>query len=209
MVPGSAEEWDKSAIAPNSILNYEGKYHMWYMGSIYTETNNVGYAESDGPAWKQMKSMDIARGGSVSCVIDSMIFVSGGTSSSLVTLSKAGAQHISSNDWAALKNIPVNLYESNAEVINGKIYVTGGWRSGNPWFTTDKTFEYDPVNNSWETKKECPKKSGENISCVFHDKLYFFGGAKEFPDIDPSGQKDALVYDPSSDTWRIMKGMPL
>jgi 3-phytase len=56
-------------------------------------------------------------------------------------------------------------------------------------------------------KKECPKKTGGHALCVLNDKLYQFGGLKDWPQNDTSGQKDALVYDPATDTWDSLPDM--
>jgi N-acetylneuraminic acid mutarotase len=97
----------------------------------------------------------------------------------------------------------VDVQASNAGIINGKIYLTGGWRNTSSMFTIDSTFEYDPAQNHWTRKKACPKKSGLNASCVLDNKLYVFGGFKAFD--DATGQQDALVYDPAIDTWDTLK----
>jgi hypothetical protein len=77
---GPEGSWDESGAFWCTVIDSANmKYKMWYSGGQMEFTGSIGYAESMVPAWKQMISMDIARGGAVSCVIDSMIYVFGGT----------------------------------------------------------------------------------------------------------------------------------
>ena len=153
--------------------------------------------------WEQMASMDIAKGGSVSCVSDNMIYVFGGANKNIAaTLNSAEAYNTETNEWSKLENMPIDLYESNTEVIKDIIYVVGGWRkSGGTYFTSNSTFAYDPEGGSWKTRKNCPVITGTNSSCVLNDKLYILGGLKDFADEDNLGQDQALVYDPAMDSW--------
>ena len=160
--------------------------------------------------WEQMKSMTIAKGGSQSCVIDSMIYVFGGWDENLSGLKSAETFNTVINEWIDLKPIPIDVYESNAEAIDGNIYLTGGWRRGitvNTSYTTNSTFKYDPEENSWMEKENCPVNTGTNSSCVLNDKIYILGGLHDFADNDTSGQKSVFVYDPVEDTWDLLPQM--
>lgn len=158
--------------------------------------------------WEQMKPMKIAKGGSQSCVIDNVIYVFGGADSSLTVLNSAEAYNTKTDTWLDLAPIPIDVYESNAEAINKKIYLIGGWRkSETTWITTDSTFEYDLIKDSWKNKKECPFMTGANTSCVLNNKLIILGGLKNFADKDTSGQKQALVYNPAKETWTSFPNM--
>lgn len=158
--------------------------------------------------WEQLQSMNIAKGGSQSCVIDNMIYVFGGCDSSVAALNSAEVYNTVTDEWSDLASIPIDIYESNAEAINNKIYIVGAWRNiGTTWITIDSTFEYDPKGNSWKTKKEFPFSTGANTSCVLNDKLYILGGLKDFADKDTSGQKQAMFYDPAKDSWTILPSM--
>ena len=108
--------------------------------------------------------------------------------------------------WNAEEEFPVTIAWTSSGVINGKIYVAGGfYGSGNTWHTRNITYEYDPNHGDWVQKKEIPKNSGGNGSCVFNDKLYLFGGDGE--NTDTLHHKGVLVYDPASDTWDSIPDM--
>lgn len=140
--------------------------------------------------------MDIARGGHQSCVIDSMIYVFCGINSSIVYVDSADAYNTKTDEWSNLTPTLIDLYESNAEVVNDTIYLVGGWKMD---FNTSKSvMAYDPGGNSWVYKKDCPINTGANTSCVLNDTLYILGGV-EYP--DSPDQKKALYYVPGTDNW--------
>lgn len=158
--------------------------------------------------WELMKPMKIPKGGSQSCVINNMIYVFGGCDSSMTTLNSAEAYNTKTDEWLDLAPIPIDVYESNAEAIHNKIYLTGGWRkTETTWITTDANFEYDPIKDNWKNKKECPVITGTNTSCVLNNKLIILGGLKNFADKDTSGQKQALVYNSARDKWTSLPNM--
>ncbi len=153
---GAAGSWDELSVALAAVIfdNTDSKFKMWYAGSSAFGAGDIGYAESAAPAWKQMKSMDIAKGLPVSCVIGNNIYVFGGTKSNLATLSVSQAYNTISREWSYLAAMPEDLYGGNAEIINGNIYLIGGWRNtGNEnWVTTDLVAEYDPGEDTWQEK---------------------------------------------------------
>jgi N-acetylneuraminic acid mutarotase/predicted GH43/DUF377 family glycosyl hydrolase len=205
---GPAGSWEQAFLLGGPVLDSAGvKYKMWYAGEYGNETASTGYAESDGPAWKQMESMEIAKGGAVSCVLDSMIYVFGGANSSVFTENSAAVYNTETNEWSNLENIPLKLYLPIAESIKDKIFVAGGWINDNgSWYTSNKTFEYDPRANSWTEKANSPFPSGENASCVLNDKIIALGGNRDFLP-DTSGQTRVFVYDPELDTWDSLPDM--
>jgi N-acetylneuraminic acid mutarotase len=160
----------------------------------------------NGPAWMQMTSMNIPKGGSQSCVIDSMIYVFGGLDKDIESLSSAEVYNTKTNSWSDLTPVPVDLYSTSAGVINDTIYLAGGWRREGGWFTIDSTFAYYPETDSWEAKEECPKNAAGHAWCVLNGRLYLFGGISS-TDTDTSAQKQALVYDPATDTWDALPDM--
>jgi N-acetylneuraminic acid mutarotase/predicted GH43/DUF377 family glycosyl hydrolase len=206
---GSTGDWDGFSVSSAAVIDSCGvKYKIWYRGAPTSVDASIGYAESMVPAWKQMTSMDITRGGAVSCVIDSMIYIFGGVDKYTQTVDSADVYNTQTDEWSDLAPVPMDLSGPPVGDIDGKIYFTGGWqRTGSTWITLDSTFAYDPEADSWEMKKECPKKIGGYASCVLNDKLYLFGGLKDWPENDISGQKDALVYDPATDTWDSLPDM--
>jgi N-acetylneuraminic acid mutarotase len=84
-----------------------------------------------------------------------------------------------------------------ADVINGKIYVLGGYNDSLKQYCSDVSV-FDPGNNSWSTHATTgdyiPRVS--HTSAVINDKIYVIGGWYS------GGIMNTIdVFDPASDTW--------
>ncbi|MEU6317426.1 carboxypeptidase regulatory-like domain-containing protein [Streptomyces sp. NPDC047009] len=87
-------------------------------------------------------------------------------------------------------------------LINGKIYVAGGWgSSGSP----DAKLEiYDIATNTWSTGARMPKPYAGAGSAVLDGKLYSVGGCPTLG----CGSTDVSVYDPDTDSWSMAAPYP-
>ena len=69
-------------------------------------------------------------------------------------LTQLEAYNPAANTWASLAPLPdlgdgnAGRYFGSAGVIDGKLYVVGGWRR-NPALPTSSLQVYDPGSNSW------------------------------------------------------------
>ena len=81
---------------------------------------------------------------------------------------------------------------------NGKIYLFGGFVTGN------SVYEYDPIADSWSRKAPMPTPRHGLAAAVLDGKIYVAGGS------NGSAPSDALeVYDPAKDSWtRLAPPMP-
>jgi N-acetylneuraminic acid mutarotase/predicted GH43/DUF377 family glycosyl hydrolase len=206
---GTPGTWNEKYISGTAILDSAHiKYKMWYTGITkglgYAD---IGYAETYDPAWKQMESMELARGGLGSCVIDSMIYVFGGADASVDnSIDSADVFNTKTNQWSDLAAMPYDAMSPIAESTNGKIYLAGGWRCTgvNSWITTNSTVEYDPEGDTWQAKTACPGQTGSSASGVMKDTIYLLGGATEF---EPRDAQKAWYYMPGTDSWGSLPDM--
>ena len=123
----------------------------------------------------------------------------------MATFSSARTYNTITNQWSDLANMPEDLSLGIAEVVNGKIYLIGGWRNVNGnWIVTNSTVEYDPDADSWKGKSDCPEPVGSMASCMLNDTIYVLGGSKDF---DSKDQRKAWYYVPSTDSWDTLPDM--
>ncbi|MDP2793931.1 MAG: kelch repeat-containing protein [Sulfurisoma sp.] len=107
-----------------------------------------------------------------------------------------------SGAWTTEAPMPTARWGAASGVINGKLYVAGGWRSGTSSLATLEV--YDPATNTWATKAPMPTARGGAGGAVINGKLYVVGG-----DIAASQKLATLeVYDPTTDTWTTKAPMP-
>lgn len=82
-----------------------------------------------------------------------------------------------SNTWTNKSDVPVATVYSSASSVGGKIYLVGGQDVTNGTVNT-KTYIYNTVSNSWETKSNpsslsagCANAIGTKIYCISSNKV--------------------------------------
>ncbi len=100
-----------------------------------------------------------------------------------------------SGPWQEMARMPTSRSEMSAGVIDGRIYVPGGWGNG---FDQSIALEmYDPATDTWTKLADLPFHVNHHATAVYNSALYVFG-----PDAV------ALRYDPATDTWEELAPMP-
>ncbi|MDA2932434.1 hypothetical protein MYX19_04685 [Nitrospinae bacterium AH-259-F20] len=117
--------------------------------------------------------------------------------------------------WSTLEPMPTARRAPAAAVIDGKLYVVGGFLgfpccpappgAGAPLGTLEK---FDPDTDSWETSEgveatltPMPTPRSNLAAGVINGKLYVVGGSGSILDT-------VEVYDPATDTWSTETSMP-
>ncbi|MBK8902142.1 MAG: hypothetical protein IPM53_13235 [Anaerolineaceae bacterium] len=97
--------------------------------------------------------------------------------------------------WQEVARMPSSRSEMSAGVIDGRIYVPGGWTNG---FGQSTALEmYDPATDTWTRLADLPFHVNHHATAVYQNALYVFGP-----------EDTALRYDPASDTWQELAPMP-
>ncbi|MGI5133999.1 Kelch repeat-containing protein [Streptomyces sp. CA-106110] len=118
------------------------------------------------------------------------------------TLNDMYAYSTNSGAWTKLASAR-DLREAPVHgLIDGKIYVTGGWGVGVQ--PDPKTEIYDIATDTWSTGANSPKPYGGVGSAVVNGKLYSVGGCTA----SGCGFTDVTVYDPQTDTWASVAPYP-
>ena len=93
-------------------------------------------------------------------------------------------------DWHA------GRYQGTVAVVNGKLYLIGGWRTIPP-YPSSLLFMYDPPTNTWSTKEPLPIMSGCSSAGVIDGKIYVLTPCDGHPGI----YNFLHVYDPVTNKW--------
>jgi hypothetical protein len=88
--------------------------------------------------------------------------------------------------------MPTARYGIQANVVNGKIYLIGGYDPNNSSSRLTLNEVYDPATDSWTTKTPMPNITYGCISAVVDNKTYFI-----------SGLSRVQIYDAETDTWSL------
>lgn len=101
--------------------------------------------------------------------------------------------------WTIKSDMPTQRWDVQANVINGKIYLMGGYKPENTSYSealTDLNEVYDPKNDSWSTAKQVPIAASFSGSAVMDGKIHLIDGRQ-------MGSLTLLhfIYDPTTNSW--------
>ena len=108
--------------------------------------------------------------------------------------------------WSQKKRMPVARADASSAVIDGKLYVFGGYGSRGARDVRKETLVYDPAIDNWKRGADMPgNNSYAACACATVTRAYVFGG------LDPElfGRKTLHVYDAPSDMWFFRSPFPV
>jgi len=167
-----------------------------------------GRAIAQSTSWVNLAPMPAGRSTPAVAAVNGIVYVAGGYNG--VETATLQAYNSSTNTWTTLAPMPDPRYEGDGMgVINGQLYVPGGWTStsglGNTNLPNSNLYVYDPPSNTWSTKASMPLLSGGGATGVINNKLYV-----TTPDNGNSGYYSFLdVYDPVANTWTSLPNSPV
>lgn len=100
---------------------------------------------------------------------------------------------------------PEGLTHQGIAVVNGKIYLVGGFAGGHHTLPTAGVYSYDPATDKWQTLAPLPSPMGGISLAAVGGMIHVVGGRY-------MGEEGTLpvhlVYDPASNTWRQAAPLP-
>jgi N-acetylneuraminic acid mutarotase len=102
--------------------------------------------------------------------------------------------------WTTGENMPTARGYLTSSVIDGKIYVIGGY--GDYCRLQNKVEIYNPETDSWTTGTNMPTERGLLTSSVVDGKIYVIGG------FNYSTKNKVEIYNPETDSWTTGTNMP-
>jgi N-acetylneuraminic acid mutarotase len=111
--------------------------------------------------------------------------------------------------WTRKSDMPVASAYGVSGVIGGQLYVLTGDNNSElngqpcpdcPFVNTRRLFRYDPAQDRWFRRAQCPNFHVRGMAGVVDGKLYVTGGLGR-------GGQSLDIYDPRDDTWS--RGAPL
>lgn len=146
--------------------------------------------------WTVMTPMPTPRQALSGAVIDSIIYVIGGTitpgNSSIVE-----AYNVNTNAWVTKSPMPTPRAELGVAVVNGKIYAIGGYNTG----TVTSVEKYDPITDTWTTLAPMPTSRSALSVAAIGNNIYAIGGF-------PSGMATLEVYNTVTNSWSTKSPLP-
>lgn len=158
--------------------------------------------------WTLKSSMPTARARFGCAVYQNKIYCIGGYSSTLSTTTNyfnLDANEVYdpvTDTWESKTPLPTPRHSPATNVVNGKIYVIGGY-SITTFSKVNVVEVYDPASNTWATVSSPPLEVGSSASTVIDNKIYTLGHNSS------AWQTYIQVYDPETDTWNIKGSTPV
>jgi N-acetylneuraminic acid mutarotase len=104
--------------------------------------------------------------------------------------------------WTSAKDSPIRRFEAPSVVIDGMVYVFGGWRWDNAAQVEraqQRVDAYNPDTNAWTQRASLPTKLTHAAVAVDGTRVYFVGG---FVGDDPgAATNDIWIYDSVANKW--------
>ena len=105
--------------------------------------------------------------------------------------------------WAAGPPLPTPRGEVAAAVLDGRLYVAGGF--GDPRGSHSRAFEaFDPATSSWKELALLPEGRDHAALTALDSRLYLTGGNTEVF----AARANLWIYDPAADRWSAGPLMP-
>jgi len=108
--------------------------------------------------WSLRARMPAARKYASAARVGSVIYVIGGTTGNITFTTNVQAYNVTTNTWSVKRPLPsAQAFGNGASVINGKIYVAGG-------YFDSSLFVYDPSTNTWTAQQNYTSIDGVNVT---------------------------------------------
>ena len=166
-----------------------------------------------GEDWKLITEIPTKRAAFATAVVDDKIYLIGGTrfenfKRGPYGLSTVEAYDPQTNTWERLANMPTPREAPKAAVVNGIIYVFGGWhqQKGREIKFPVEVEAYDPATDTWTRKRGMPVSRLYFGLGVVDEKVYIIGGTTGWRDDDEERIDRVDIYNSGTNMW--VKGPP-
>ena len=163
--------------------------------------------------WEVVSELPTRRSAFSTAVVDGKIYLIGGLlfehEKGTFGLSTVEAYDTKNNSWQRLADMPTPRLYAEAAVVDGKIYVVGGYSVIDRHMKILKVVEvYDPQTDTWVRKQDMSIPRRQFGIGVVAGKIYAIGGENFFDFEKPQRLDQMEVYDPVSDTWAKRADLP-
>lgn len=150
--------------------------------------------------WNELTPMPADTERAAGCVarLGTRLYVFGGGRDNAV-VDDVSSYDTATDSWDPLPALPETREHCAAGAIDGKLYVGGG-RSHTITEFRPKTWQFDPVEETYTEMKPIPTPRGGCAGAVYGNRLFVFGGEGN-ADSAQGVFGNVEAYDPASDSW--------
>jgi N-acetylneuraminic acid mutarotase len=200
-----AQYWKRGYIRLIKITSDKGNYmntiKLIFAILIFTIASGQAFAAE---VWTTKSPMPTARSDLHAASTGGLLYAVGGNTGSSGATGAVEAYNPVTDAWVALAPMPNPVYQGTIGVIDGKLYVVGGWNWPASTIPIRNLQIYNPATNTWSTGADMPILSGCSVAGVINRKLYVLTACDGY-----SGFRKYLhVYDPDSNSWTAKASPP-
>ncbi|MFE3263577.1 kelch repeat-containing protein [Streptomyces sp. NPDC059215] len=210
----SVSPWTTLAGFPEQVMENVAGYHAGKLYSVAGIDNVLsGTASSHGyvydpgtSSWARIADMPQASVNPAGDFVGDTMYVVGGWRANadgvVDATSTVYAYHPNSNTWTRAADLPVPVAVAQSAVLDGRLYVIGGCRSGCDTHSAE-VYRYDPAANAWSRLADYPTPL-HSASCAGVSGAVVCAGGSNFE----TYSKATYRYDVPSDTWTRAADLP-
>ena len=132
-------------------------------------------------------------------VADGRIYVAGGFAMGSRIVAAFEAYDPQTDSWERLAPLPRRIHHAALAALDGRVYLSGGYRGLNMSVGTTELAVFDPAENRWQALADMPAPRAAHVMVAHGDHLYVLGGITE-------DLASVWRYDPAGDSWEA--GLP-
>jgi Kelch motif protein len=184
-------------------------------GSSSVPTSAVRAYDAESDSWSTGPALPHAVGGGALTLVRRELHYVGGFVEALQNGAEASHWVLdlaTGRTWEPRAPLPVARGHAGTVAIDGKIYVVGGSTSHDPPRDSDYVHRYDPETDVWEelASLPSPRSHVEPGTFSWSGRLFVVGGQDYMSArLSEPQMLDISAYDPMSDTWRNLPGLPV
>jgi len=194
------------------VFNYRRAFVMAVVVFVFLLMQIGSFA---GEAWKQITQFPTLRVGFATAVVDNKIYLIGGTLFENVKagqgpygISTVEVYDTQTNTWQRVADMPTPRQGAKAGVVNGIIFVFGGWNGEVDHALREYPVSvdaYNPQTDTWMQKKDMPVPRANFGLGVVDGNVSVIGGVTR---IGGERINRVDVYNSATDTWVKGREMP-
>ena len=169
-----------------------------------------------GEEWQRITQLPTKRWEFSTAVVEDKIYLIGGSlfenHAGPFGLSTVEVYDSQTNTWQRVADMPTPRTNAKAAVVNGTIYVFGGYNSKDKflqnWKMADHVEAYDPLTDTWTRKNQMPVSRIYFGLGVVVGNVYLIGGTTGLGEGQEQRMDRVDIYDPATDTWAKGPKMP-
>jgi N-acetylneuraminic acid mutarotase len=193
------------------VMGGSQKYSTSDTGFSYKSINSTEAYDPATDTWVDKTPMPTPRDNLGAAVFQEKIYCFGGRNVSKdysISINVNEVYDTETNSWETKTPMPTASSSLQANEVNGKIYLIGGWIESESSSVTEKSAQveiYDPITDTWAFGSPIPTAVAGYASAVLDGKIYIISGVARGSNYTNLTQ----IYDPKTDEWSFGAPIPM